>query len=133
VGFASQPDRATQAGALDELAAHGVSDVWRQSIATLLGIVDDLDRQLAPLERELRPLPRTDERARQLMTIPGVAELLGLTIANEIGDVARFPSARKLVAGLAPRTKQSGQSSRTGRRGLPRSERASRRSTSRTT
>jgi transposase len=104
-------------GALDELAAHGVPDVWLQSIATLLGVIDDLDRQLAPLERELRPLARTDERAKLLMSIPGVAELLGLTIASEIGDISRFPSARKLVgyAGLAPRVKQSGQSSRTGR------------------
>ncbi len=52
-----------------------------------------------------------------LATIPGIAELLGLTIASEIGDIARFPSARKLIgyAGLAPRIKQSGQSSRTGR------------------
>ena len=51
------------------------------------------------------------------MTIPGVAELLGLTLASEIGDIARFSSARKLVgyAGLAPRVKQSGQSAHTGR------------------
>jgi transposase len=104
-------------GALDELAAHGMPAVWRHSIATLLGVIDDLDRQLAPLERELRPLARSDERARLLMTIPGVAELLALTIASEIGDISRFPSARKLVgyAGLAPRVKQSGQSSHTGR------------------
>jgi transposase len=106
-----------QPGAFDELASHGVPDVWLQSIITLLGVIDDLDRQLAPLERELRPLARTDERATLLMSIPGVAELLGLTIASEIGDIARFPSARKLVgyAGLAPKVKQSGQSSRTGR------------------
>ena len=106
-----------QPGALDELAEHGVPDVWRTSLATLLGVIDDLDRQLAPLERELRPLARSDERARLLMSIPGVAELLGLTIASEIGDISRFPSARKLVgySGLAPRIKQSGQSSRTGR------------------
>ena len=64
-------------GALEELAEHGVPDVWRHSIATLLGVIDDLDRQLAPLERELRPLARADERAKLLMTIPGVAELLG--------------------------------------------------------
>ncbi len=104
-------------GALDELKEHGVPEVWQRSIATLLGVVDDLDRQLAPLERELRPLAQQDERAMLLMTIPGVAELLGLTIASEIGDVARFPSARKLVgyAGLAPRIKQSGESSRIGR------------------
>jgi transposase len=51
------------------------------------------------------------------MTIPGVAELLGLTLASEIGGVARFPSARQLVgySGLTPTIKQSGQSSRTGR------------------
>jgi transposase len=104
-------------GALDELGDRGVPAVWRQSIATLLGVIDDLDRQLAPLERELRPLARSDERVRLLMTIHGVAELLGLTLAAEIGDVSRFPSARKLVgySGLAPTVKQSGQSSRTGR------------------
>jgi len=51
------------------------------------------------------------------MTIPGVAELLGLTIASEIGDISRFPSARKLVgsSGLTPTIKQSGTQSRTGR------------------
>ncbi len=51
------------------------------------------------------------------MTIPGVAELLGLTLASEIGDVSRFPTARQLVgySGLTPTIKQSGQSSRTGR------------------
>ncbi len=104
-------------GALDELADHGVPDVWRHSILTLLSVIDDLDRQLGPLERELRRLARSDERAKLLMTIPGVAELLGLTIASEIGDIGRFPSARKLVgyAGLAPRIKRSGQSARVGR------------------
>ena len=51
-----------------------------------------------------------------LRTIPGVGELLGLTIASEVSDVARFQSAGKLVgyAGLSPRIKQSGESSRTG-------------------
>ena len=104
-------------GALEELAEHGVPEVWRRSLATLLAVIDDLDRRLAPLERELRPLAGSDERARLLMTIPGVAELLGLTLASEIGDISRFPSARKLVgySGLTPRIKQSGQSERVGR------------------
>jgi transposase len=103
-----------QPDALAELADRGVPEVWRESLAVLLGVIDDLDRQLAPLERELRPLARSDERARLLMTIPGVAELLALTIASEIGDIARFPTAGKLVgySGLTPRIKQSGQSAR---------------------
>jgi transposase len=69
------------------------------------------------LERELGPLARADDRVVLLTTIPGVGELLGLTIAVVIGDVGRFPEARKLVgySGLTPRVKQSGQSSRTGK------------------
>ena len=103
-------------GALERLADQGVPATWRRSIAVLLEVIDDLDRQLGPIERELRPLARADRRVELLMTIPGVAELLGLTIATEIGDIARFPSARKLVgySGLAPKIKQSGQTSRTG-------------------
>ena len=91
--------------ALEQLSESGVPVVWRQSIATLLGVIDDLDRRLAPLERELRPHARADERAQLLMTIPGVAELLGLTLAAEIGDISRFATARKLVgySGLTPR------------------------------
>ncbi len=104
-------------GAIDELAELGVPAVWRQSIITLLGVVNDLDCQLAPLEQELRPHARQDPRVQLLMTIPGVAELLGLTIASEIGDIARFPSARQLVgySGLTPTIKPSGTSNRTGR------------------
>jgi transposase len=51
------------------------------------------------------------------MTITGVAELLGLTLSSEIGDIDRFPNARKLVgySGLTPTIKQSGQSLGTGR------------------
>jgi transposase len=84
-------------GALAELVERRVPTVWLDSLRMLLAVIDDLDRQLAPLERELRPLARADERARLLMTIPGVAELLALTIASEIGDIRRFPPAGKLV------------------------------------
>jgi Transposase IS116/IS110/IS902 family len=51
-----------------------------------------------------------------LETIPGVGDLLGPTPASEIGDVARFATARKPIgyAGLAPRVHQSGERSHTG-------------------
>ena len=102
---------------LEQLAEHGVPPVWLQSITTLISVIDDLDRQLAPIERELRPIAHSNDQVRLLMTIPGIAELLGLTLAAEIGDISRFPTARKLVgySGLTPTIKQSGQSSRTGR------------------
>jgi transposase len=101
---------------LQLLEARGVPEVWRRSVAEALAVIDWLDERLAPIERELRPLARADARVALLDTIPGVGLLLGLTIATEIGDIARFSSPRKLIgyAGLAPKIKQSGQSSRTG-------------------
>src|SRR5512147_2578991 len=70
----------------------------------------------SPLDRELAPLARADERARLLATMPGIGPLLGLTFAAEIGEVSRFRSPGKLIAyaGLAPRVSQSGERSQTG-------------------
>ena len=92
-------------------------EVWRDSIAGHLEQVEELDRRIGPVDSELAPLARADDRAQLLQTIPGVGPLIGLTFAAEIGDVARFSSASKLVgyAGLAPRISQSGERSATGR------------------
>jgi transposase len=110
-------DRLRAADAQELLAARGVPEVWRRSIAEAVAIVRVLDERLLPIELELRPLARADERVRLLVTIPGIGDLLALTIATEIGDISRFASARKLVgySGLTPRVYQSGQKSRTGK------------------
>lgn len=106
-----QPDR-------DELLTErGVPEVWRRSIAEAVAVVRALDERLIPLERELRPIARADPRVQLLVTIPGIGDLLGLTIASEIGDISLFATARKLVgySGLTPRVYQSGEKSRTGK------------------
>jgi transposase len=89
----------------------GVPDVWRRSVDECLALIDFLDARLEPLERELKPFAHADPRAVLLDTIPGVAELLALTIAVEIGEISRFASPEKLVSygRLAPRIHQSGQ------------------------
>jgi transposase len=79
------------------LIERGVPEVWRRSITEAVGMVGELDQRLRPLEVELRPLARSDSRVALLVTIPGIRDLLGLTIASEIGAIARFASARKLV------------------------------------
>ncbi len=90
--------------------------VWQRSISEALALIDLLDERIGPLDQELRPLAAADARVVLLDTIPGVGELLGLTLASEIGDISRFASPRKLIgyAGLAPRINQSGDRSRTG-------------------
>ena len=51
-----------------------------------------------------------------LLTVPGIGWVLAFTIAAEIGDITRFPSARKLTGytGLCPRVRQSGEKDRRG-------------------
>ena len=101
---------------MELLADRGVDATWRRSIAEALAVIELLDGRIAALERELRQAARDDQRVVLLKTIPGVGDLLGLTLASEIGDVARFATARKLIgyAGLAPRVHQSGERSHTG-------------------
>jgi len=51
-----------------------------------------------------------------LMTVPGIAWVLGYAIAAEIGDIDRFASPTKLAGytGLCPRVYRSGASDRRG-------------------
>src|SRR4051795_4610816 len=102
--------------AMTLLEQQGMPAVWRRSIIEALDVIDLLDARISPLDCELHPLARADARVVLLDTIPGVGDLLGLTLAPEIGDIARFGSARKLIgyAGLAPKISQSGDRSRTG-------------------
>ena len=101
---------------LELLERRGVPAVWRASIAEHLHLIDELDRRIDPIDRELAPLAGADPRAQLLATIPGVGPLLSLTFAAEIGEIERFANPAKLVgyAGLAPRISQSGQRSSTG-------------------
>ena len=50
------------------------------------------------------------------MTVPGIAWVLGYTIAAEIGDITRFPTSKKLVGytGLCPYVYQSGSKDHRG-------------------
>src|SRR4051794_7832113 len=108
--------RLRAADAMTVLEQRGMPEVWRRSISEALAVIELLDARVTPIDHELRPLARADARVVLLDTIPGIGELLGLTLASEIGDVARFGSPRRLIgyAGLAPKISQSGDRSRTG-------------------
>jgi len=75
--------RLREPDAMALLEARGVPAVWRRSIAEALALIDLLDARIAPLDRELAPLARADQRVVLLETIPGVGPLLGLTLGSE--------------------------------------------------
>jgi transposase len=87
-----------RADGLSVLERAGVPAVWRRSVSECLALIDFLDARIEPLDRELKPFAHADPRAALLDTIPGVAELLALTIAVEIGDISRFQRPAQLVS-----------------------------------
>jgi transposase len=91
-------------------------DPWERDVRAALALIDDLDRRIGACERELRDLGAEHPYVALLETVPGIAWVLGYTIASEIGDIGRFPSPRRLCGytGLCPRVYQSGERDRRG-------------------
>jgi transposase len=76
-----------------------------------------LGEQLSKLEKRVRALARDDQRARRLMSAPGVGAIVALTFVAAIDDPARFRSSKAVGAhfGLTPKKYQSGETDVTGR------------------
>jgi transposase len=89
---------------------------WRATVDASLALMDDLEAQIQSINKQLRALSPEHRYMPLLMTVPGIGFVLGYTIAAEIGDITRFPSAQKLVGytGLCPRVNQSGDRDRRG-------------------
>jgi hypothetical protein len=79
-------------------------------LVAAVALIDDLDQRIAGCERDLRRLGADHPYIRLLVTAPGIAWVLGSTIAAEMGDIGRFPSPKQLCGytGLCPRVSQSG-------------------------
>ena len=100
----------------ERLARLALPEPWATDVAVTLELIDDLTAQIDTIEAELRTLGREHPYVSLLVTVPGISWVLGSTIAAEIGDIARFPSAKKLAgySGLCPRVYQSGERDRRG-------------------
>jgi len=81
-----------------------------------LELIDDLERRIAEINRELKAGGADHPYVPLLLTAPGIGWVLAFTIAAEIGDINRFPSPKKLCGytGLCPRVHQSGDKDRRG-------------------
>ena len=80
------------------LAGLDFPDPWRDGVLAAVGMIDDLNRQITAIDRELKQLGADHPYIPTLMTAPGIAWVLGYTIAAEIGDIHRFSSPNKLTA-----------------------------------
>lgn len=89
----------------------------RVVLEALLGVIDDIDRRLQPLEQELRRRARADARLRALQRIFGVGPVVACHLLAEIGEAGRFRRARQVVrlSGLDPTVLESGDTKRRGR------------------
>jgi transposase len=116
-GISGVPERLKSAGGRQFLAQLDLPDAARERIEVSLEMIAAIDRQLAPIERQLRRLARRQAGCRALMAHYGVGELTAPVILCELGDVTRLSASRKAVrsAGLDVGVHRSDRRSRTGK------------------
>jgi len=88
----------------------------REVVADCLAVIDGLAPVIDRIDGELRAHAKADPRVKTLTTLPGVGQFTALVMVAEIGDISRFPSARKLAswAGLTPTVRGSDRTVRHG-------------------
>lgn len=81
----------------------------RSAIDSDLRLFDNIEIEIAEQEKLLAELAFEDERAKLLMTMPGVDITVALTLIATLGDISRFRDGDHASSymGLVPSTKQS--------------------------
>ncbi len=82
----------------DWLSAQPLPDAAREQVTVARAMIDALERQIAPLDRELRPYARRQTGCKALIDAHyGVGELVAVTVLAELGDCRRFSNSRDAV------------------------------------
>ena len=84
------------------LAAQPLAAAAREQVTVALAMIDGIEAQIAPLDKELRAYARRQVGCKALMAHYGIGALTAVTILAELGDCTRFSSSRQAVryAGL---------------------------------
>ena len=116
-GVSGVPDKLRSAAGREFLQRLELPEATRERIEVALQMIEAIDRQLAPLERQLRRLARHQPGCQALMTQFGIGELTAPTILSELGDVTRLSASRKAVrmAGLDVGVHRSDRRARVGK------------------
>jgi transposase len=83
--------------------------IYRQELDGYLAVIEFLEVKIAEATKLIRAILKPDPRVKLLMTIPGIGELTAYLLLCEIGDIKRFPTAKKLCgyAGITPIVRES--------------------------
>jgi transposase len=116
-GIGGVPDQLLRVRGRAFLSELELPDAARERIEVALAMIDALDRQLAPLERDIRALARRQAGCRELMRHYGIGPVTATSIVAELGDVSRLSASRKAVrcSGLDVGVHRSDQHSRLGK------------------
>jgi transposase len=80
------------------LASQPLPETAREQITVAMAMIDALERQIAPLDRELRPYARRQTGCKALIdAYYGIGELCAVTVIAELGDCRRFANSRDAV------------------------------------
>jgi transposase len=119
------PQGVQHAYELKDLAAVGydengeviVPDCVREALRPLVRQIEAIDAEIAAIDETIKALAKSDEKARRLMTIPGVGPLTAQAIVATVPDMSAFAGPRDFAAwlGLTPRQDSTGGKPRLGR------------------
>src|SRR5215210_2998801 len=116
-GIGGTPEKLRSRAGRAFLEALDVPADARERIEIALAMVEAIEAQIAPLERELRQLARRQTGCRALMGLYGMGELTSLVTLCELGDVGRLSASRKAVrmAGIDIGVHRSDRRARVGK------------------
>ena len=93
-----------------EDAENGLTDPFRRLLHRLSEHLQELHRQVAELEHEIKTWHRATSASQKLAEVPGIGPITASALVASIGDAKNFDNGRQLAAwlGLVPRQHSSG-------------------------
>jgi transposase len=91
-------------------ASNDLTPTMRRLLAELFEDLEQLEKRIAEVTREIEALAARDEAARRLMTVPGIGSLAGTALLASAGNRQQFRKTRDMAAwlGLVPQQHSTG-------------------------